>query len=122
MYLAWRKPPPPPPPPPGQAHFLNEYFGFAFVGGSYCLCFFFFLSSSYILDINPLLDCVGFFFTNCFFSCGEDFGFHEIPLIKLIVLNSWANGIIVRKSFSTTIPCRLLLVFSSRGFGGFDHV
>lgn len=100
-----------------QAHFLNEYFGYTFVGGSYFHCF---LSSSYILDINPLLDSVCFFFTNCFFSCAEDFGFHEVPLIKLIVLNSWANRIIVRKSFSITIPCRLLLVFPSRSFGDFD--
>lgn len=97
--------------------FLNEYFGFAFVGGSYCHCF---LSSSYILDINPTLDSVCFFFTNCFFSCAEDFGFHEVPLKKLIVLNSWANGIIVRKSFSTTIPCRLQIVFPSRSFCDFD--
>lgn len=84
--------------------------------GSYCL---YFLSSSFILDINPLLDSVGFF-TKCFFSCAEDFGFHEVPLIKLIVLNSWANRVIFRKSFSTTIPCRVLLVFPSRSFGGFD--
>lgn len=86
------------------------------LGGSYCLCF---LSSSFILDINTLLDSVGFF-TKCFFSCAENFGFHEVPLIKLIVLNSWANRIIFRKSFSTTIPCRVLLVFPSRSFGGFD--
>lgn len=88
-------------------------------------CLFFntsFLSSFYILDINPVRcigrkDSMGFSFTQLIGSIAiqKHFSFMKSHL-STGGLNSWANGILFRKSFPTPLSCRALPMFSSGSF------
>jgi hypothetical protein len=51
----------------------------------------------------------------CFLSSAEAFQFYEIPPV-VCVLNSWADGVLFRKSFPVSISCRALPLFFPRSF------
>ena len=87
----------------------------------YCFWIFDFLNSLCILIINPVRCIAGKFplilwaplphKPGCFCSFGALFGL-LCPTCQLCGLNSWANGVLLRNSFSTPVRDGTALVFS----------